>query len=89
MLDWHLMMCPKRSIYFLRIIIYNMLMIIGASILLAGIAIGYIVGVALASKAQTVKDFVNKTKNIFIDKKGVIVDLTPPVELGELPNEEK
>ncbi len=55
-------------------------MIMGASILLVGMVIGYFLRPILGVKEEVVIDI---AKNLFMSKKGIIVDLTPPPEIGE------
>lgn len=63
---------------------YNLKVIEGASILFIGIFIGYFIRsfISVKEAEQVIKEHLS-------NKKGVIVDLTPPVDLGEIIYEEK
>lgn len=61
-------------------------MLIGAMILLLGMVLGVFIGINITGKTKAVITTV--TDKIIRNQKGIVVDLTPPVELGELPHEE-
>lgn len=64
-------------------------MIQGAIILFCGIAIGYFFGYNKELLSKT-NDSVNSLiKKPFVSKKGIVVDLTPPIDLDEPINDNK
>ncbi len=61
-------------------------MIIGVIIFLVGMVVGYFLRPIVIGEEKIISDI---TKKLDFNKKGVVVDLTPPVDLGEITNEEE